>query len=731
MRNILLSVLFIILSVYTKAQSTQTILALDRNDGLPVYNLDSILLDFPTVGGFNYMQGGAIDLNLDGIQDLVLFDRTGDRISPFIYTGTVGNPAYTYNHSLVYSFPELNNFLIIKDFNCDGKADLFTYENSGFKVYKNISTVSTGLAFELYTESLLSFYNPATLAIFCIPVDVPAIEDIDNDGDVDLLVFGFLGTCTEYHRNMAMENLGRCDTLIMKLESDNWGTFTESFSTNDVVLNDSCDHPGGKNTAVRHAGSTMLAYDADGDGDKDLLLGDISYRTMTQLTNGGTNLLAHITSSQTPFPANTPYINVPVFPAAFYIDIDHDGLRDLMVSPNNEGGSENHQCIWYYKNIGTSDIPQFSFIKRTLFLDQSLDFGEGCMPVFFDYNNDGLSDIVIGNYGYFQPNGTYKSKLALLKNISVDENPRFQLINEDYAGLGLLNETSTNYHPTFGDIDGDGDQDMLTGNSLGQLFYFINTAAPGNEANFVFNSSNFQNIDIGTFSAPQLVDVDVDGLLDLLIGSREGRIHYYRNTGTPTSMNLELVTTSFGNILTAIDGDPNGFSTPTLFRKSGVSYIICGSVSGLFQLYSGIDGNLDGDFILEDSVFLGNRDGERTSISLKDLNGDGYPEAVTGNYAGGINFYSGIFPSKLSSDNKTNSTFLIFPNPGKTISIRTTGESIQLIDVIDIQGKLVHTQAGSHLPTITLSNSNFSPGMYFVRVQGKSKTEVFKWICQP
>jgi hypothetical protein len=730
MRFIPICFLAILISGLLPAQTNQTIIALTRNDAVPVFNQDSVLLNFPFTGGFNYIQGGEIDLDMDGVNDLILFDRSGDRLVPLLYTGTPGNPQYTFDHSLLYAFPEVQHFLVVKDFNCDGKADLFTYENSGFKVYKNISSVSTGLRFELYTNSLQSFFNPATLPVYCIPVDIPVVEDMDSDGDQDMLVFGILGTCVEYHRNMAKEQLNRCDTLMLKLESDNWGLFTESFSTNDVVLNDSCDHNSGKYSPMRHAGSTMLAYDADGDGDKDLLLGDIAYRTMTQLINGGTSTLAQITSSQTPFPSGTTFVNLPIFPAGFYIDIDHDGKRDLMVSPNNEGGSENHQVIWYYHNNGTDNFPVFSFISKTLFVDETLDFGEGAMPVFFDYNGDGKTDIIVGNYGYFQPAGTYKSQLALLKNISTTDEPAFQLVDNDYANVSALAGNTLNYHPTFGDIDGDSDQDMLLGTSDGRMFHFINEAAAGTAANFVFSSPNFQNIDIGTFAAPQLFDVDVDGLIDLLIGNREGRILYYRNTGTPTAMNLVLITDTLGGILTTSNGDPSGFSTPTMFRKSGITYIICGSQSGIFRLYSGIDGNLDGSFVLEDSLLLGNREGERSSLSLKDLNGDGFADAITGNYAGGLNYYNGIFPSNSEAQDVSTSPFLVFPNPGKMLNVRSTAESMEQVDVFDIQGRLIHSEKGNAVPTLMIDATSWANGLYIIRVTGKQHTASFRWMRQ-
>jgi hypothetical protein len=715
-------------SFYTNAQVNQTIIALNRNDTISCFTSDSVRMKFPLSGGFNYVQAGKIDLNGDNVLDILLFDRSGDRLTPLIYTGTPGNPEYAFDNSLVYSFPKTKHFLVVKDFNCDGKSDLFTYENSGFKVYKNISTVSSGLQFELYTESLQSYFNPATLPIYCIPVDIPVIEDMDNDGDIDLMVFGILGTCVEYHKNTAMEELGRCDTLMLKLESNNWGLFTENFSTNDVVLNDSCDYSSGKYSANRHAGSSMLAFDSDGDGDKDLLLGDIAYRTMVKLTNGGTSTNALITSSLSPFPENTTFVNLPIFPAAFYIDIDQDGKRDLLVSPNNEGGSENNQCIWYYHNDGLDNSPVFTFQKKTLFVEESYDFGEGAIPVFFDYNGDGKTDIVVGNYGYFQPAGTYKSQLALLENISTNESPKYKLVTNDFAGLSALSGNSLNYHPSFGDLDGDGDQDMLVGTSDGRIFHYTNNAALGNNANFVFTNPYFQNIDVGTFASPQLVDVDLDGLLDLLIGSREGKINYYRNTGTPNSMSLELITNALGGISTTIIGDPSGFSTPSLFRKNGITYIICGSQSGIFKLYGNVDGNLDGNFALEDSLLLGDRNGERTSISLKDLDGDGLLDAVTGNYAGGICYYTGIFPNNINQSKTTSDHFNIFPNPGSTLNIESANEQINSVSIIDMQGRVIMNENIGGKTYCSLSTQWIANGMYFIQIQGNRNTKTHTWI---
>ncbi len=706
----------------------QTILALQRNDTVKV-TIGADSLDFPWTGGFNFCQFGNIDLNLDGQKDVVVFDRSGDRIIPLVFTGTTEIPKYKHVFRYTAAFPLLSNFVQLIDFTCDGKEDIVTFANSGFRLYRNVSTQQDGLKFELYQESLLSLFNNADLLpIFTIPIDIPSASDVDNDGDVDFLVFGLLGSCLEYHRNMAQENFGRCDTVVLRQETDNWGKFTESFSSNSVTFNDSCDRAVTGKYAERHVGSTVMVFDSDGDNDKDLLLGDISYATLTKLINGGSETQALVTEQQSNYPTNTNFVNLPIFPGAFYVDINQDGKRDLVVSPNSKSGSENFTCIWYYKNVGEDNLPIFNFEKTQLFVEETLDFGEGAIPVYFDYNNDGKKDIVVGNYGYFQPNGSYTPKLALLKNIGTNENPTFDLITRDYANLAALAGNSTNYHPTFGDLDGDGDLDMLVGTSDGRIFRLDNTAASGQIANFIFVDANFQGIDIGTFATPYLGDVDNDGKIDLLVGKKDGTVSFYRNTSSNLQIELTEISSNFGNINTALPGEPNGYSTPTLFRKNGITYIMSGSTHGPIYIYSAVDGNLSGNFTLEDSLFLGTSIGERSSITLSQMTDDSFPEAITGNYAGGINYFNGVLATFLPKIDNNFGDFILYPNPGhEFFTIKSATQKILQIIVTDVFGKTVLTRTINDFET-TCFMENQSKGMYWIAIITSKSTYHIPWL---
>ncbi|MEE2931131.1 MAG: VCBS repeat-containing protein, partial [Bacteroidota bacterium] len=86
-------------------------------------------------GGINNAQFSEIDLNLDGEKDLVIFDRTGNKLTPFIYN----NGEYIFAPIYRNFFPKLHDWVILADYNCDGKNDIYTYSTGGFAIYKNTS----------------------------------------------------------------------------------------------------------------------------------------------------------------------------------------------------------------------------------------------------------------------------------------------------------------------------------------------------------------------------------------------------------------------------------------------------------------------------------------------------------------------------------------------------------------------------------------------------------------
>lgn len=264
-----------------------------------------------------------------------------------------------------------------------------------------------------------------------------------------------------------------------------------------------------------------------------------------------------------------------------------------------------------------------------------IELGEGAYPVLFDADADGKKDLIVGNLGYYMGN-TNKSRLAFYKNIGTSSSPSFSLITRDYQSLSTYNIYSM--APTFGDLDNDGDKDLIIGDNNGQLHYFENIATTGSPAQFANHVASYQGIDVGNFAYPQLFDINKNGTLDLVIGSLNGKISYYSNTGTVFSPNFVLQTPFLGSIDVRQYGWTTGYSMPFVFTESGVTKMIVGSEIGNIYLYNNIDGNLTGTFNRVDTTLFHINEGTRCAPYYEDITNDGKRDLFLGNYAGGLAF---------------------------------------------------------------------------------------------
>ena len=675
-------------------------------------------------GGINSGQFSEIDLNLDGTMDLVVFDKSGNKISPFIND----NGNYIYAPKYRGAFPKAHDWMLLADYNCDGKNDIYTYSSGGMAIYENTST--TNLSFSLITSLVLSNYGSNNLNIYISPVDIPAIADIDYDGDLDILTFSILGGFVEYHKNMAMELTGNCDTVAFEFSESCWGLFYEGL--NSYILNcPNCQcpqitNPNTANLKQKHAGSTLLAIDIDNDNDMDLVLGDVSYNNLNLLINGGDNQNALMVSVDSVFPQNnssTIATNMHVYPATYYLDVTNDGVKDLIVTTNSQNNSENFESCWLYENAGQTNIPDFNFAQTNFLQSDMIDLGKSAFPTFYDYNNDSLLDLVVGNYGYHVAYNDPISSLSFFENTGTKDIPKYDLIDRDWQGISNvnlntnLNIPALNISPTFGDLDGDGDKDMLLGDADGELHYFTNQAG-----NFNITAPNYFNIDVGYFSQPQLVDVDRDGLLDIIIGEQDGSINYCPNSGTITNAAFDTIIKNWGGI----DVDTNyisaGYSSPKLIDSNGVYQLFVGSYTGTIYQFTNIDGNLSGQFSPVYSTAANLWDGGKCAFAFADINNDNQPEMILGNISGGIAYFSSdtllndttTIPTNTQNNKQANLS--IYPNPASS-KITVESSEIGIIKIKNLLGKTIYKSRKSSYLT-EINTSQFANGIYILQLNG-------------
>ena len=698
-----------------------------RDQSIPVSKLGKNL-SMAWAGGLNNPQISNIDLNADGIKDVFVFDRSNSKIYTCI---NQGNSSFTYHPEYADSFPVLHDWVLLVDYNGDGKEDVFTSAewnaDIGISVYRNDSKGNQ----MHFTQVHAPILNIPGENIYISQWDIPGIADIDHDGDIDILNFDFGGAAMYMYKNNSVETYGVPDSLVYVRYDACWGKFMEDFGDCSVTLNISCKgnsshHP--DSVQDMHAGSTILSFEGNGDRATELLIGDVICPYMYKLTNIGDSLNAIFTGYDKAFPPIDP-INVTRFPAGFSADMDNDGIKDLLVAPNALNVSNNISSLHYYRNAGTNSLPAFYKMEEDFLQNEMVDVGEFSYPVFFDENGDGLLDLIISNFKYFVSPGIFSSRMALYRNTGTKDKPAYTFITDNWGNIEKVLNVGALF-PAFGDLDGDGDSDMLVGDVNGNVHYFENTAGAGKTAVFVLKFFKYLNIDIGQNASPQIVDVNADGLPDLLMGEKDGNINYFQNIGTSFVPDFKLMNTKFGNINVKENDLNDGLSIPFLcnYNASCHSILFVGSGSGKVFAYTGIDKDLSASFS-EDTIFSNHRaEGTASSVCLADINHDGFQDMIVGNRGGGISFYRNTQATwNCASDTVLKALpyrVMALPNPAKdqyTIQIEGTNLDDHIrIYFYDAIGKCISAKtlaAGFPKTTIETETNEWPAGVYLYQIK--------------
>ena len=701
-------------------------------------------------GGLNYPQFSDLDFDFDGDLDLFIFDRSHDNVRVFLQETINGTQKYRQIYDVRSSFPDDVRYrAAMVDYDADGRKDLFCYGIGGLKVYRNVGDAINGLQWELFQDLVYSQYPNNYSNLNISSSDIPAIIDVDGDGDIDVLTFSQSGKHVEYHQNQSMDVYGIPDSLEFVLMNECWGLFSEDANTNLIVLNDptspcvggSISNPEvviDENRSSRHSGSTLLALDMDNSGVLDLIIGDVSFTNLNLLINGGSavNTNSAMISLEQNFPANTTPVDMQLFPASYYVDVDFDGKKDLLVAPNAKNVSFNERSIYYYKNLGANNNPNFIYMENNFLQNQMIKHGTGSIPVLFDYNEDGLKDLLIGNFYRYKPILDKESVIAYYQNTGTASAPVFTFVDDD-----LFNLAQENYGlravPTFGDVDNDGDEDMYLGLENGTLVYYENQST-GSGSVFpsgILNVTDAQGtvISVSGYAFPQLFDLNGDDLLDLAIGKRSGEIAYYENVGSASTPSFQLVNATLANI-DIETSNPDGYAAPHFFKDDGQIQLFVGSVDGQLSYYTAIENKLNpGDtFDLVSPNFIGLNVEGYSSFWVEDLDQDTRLNMFVGQDLGGLYHYE-VDPSSNIGLLETEIAPLvaIYPNPGSDhLTIATPLFKSTNYSVHDVQGKIVLSGTLESTQT-TLDIRGLEQGFYLVHIQfanGQTTSKkVLKW----
>lgn len=423
-------------------------------------------------GGYTVVT--SADLDNDGDLD-ILVNQYGSGASMKYYenTGSASTPSFAAPVSTPFGLPGTlyTGSMQFADMDGDNDYDLMSTNGSGVRYFQNIGTASSP-AFAPESTNPFGLTNQPWNFRF---------EDMDNDGDLDMLGSGS-GSQFLYAENTGTAYAPSFGPLM-----------TTPFSLRTIF----------------QGVSGMDVLDIDGDNDFDVIYNHSETGDWHFFENTGSASVPSFTDGHT----NLFSLNIfsgSIVPS--FGDLDGDGDLDIL--------SEDNGNMMYYQNTGTVNAPNFAGPVNNPF---GLLGYSGYYPVLVDMDGDGDLDIMANygiNFNYMENTGTANSPAFAAPQLASFSIP----------------DTYGDIKADFADLDNDGDIDILAEIGIyGDVYYYENigtSTAPNFGTTVVTNPFS-----LGNYTArkkPTIGDLDNDGDLDILFGQRSlvPGFTYYENVGT-------------------------------------------------------------------------------------------------------------------------------------------------------------------------------------------------------
>ena len=706
-----------------------------RFDYLPV-SKNGIQMRYPWTGGLNSVQFGKADVNRDGKKDLIVYDKSNKKYCVFLALAD-NSTDYKFEYKYAVHFPPVSGWMIMKDYNCDGIEDIFTYNGiANLMVYKGYYIGDT-LNYKLQQDGFFYQGTSGIINVYCSDVIKPAVADVNGNGDLDIISFNVFGNRLIYYENQQKELSLPCDSLFFNKSDNCWGNVEDTFSAS-YSLRDTCNFKFNRlngTEQILHTGSSIDVTDVDGNDAVDALIGSIGLNNLTMLYNDGTKNYGSILREDATYPNQDTPFNTNSFGVPVFIDVNNDNKTDLLVSTFDEGAA-NVNNIWYYKNSRIQFL-KLKLQQKDFLSDNMIDAGENSYPCFIDIDGDGLKDILTGSGGFRDNNATVY-KLQYYKNTGTTTQPKYNLEEEDFLGVSTFNIKDP--VPASGDIDNDNDTDLVVGIADGRIIYWENTSGSGNAPNLIYRGilkdTSLNNISIGTGAAPYLIDINRDGKTDLLIGERNGNLNFYKGNEL-NSIKFSFVTDSLGKVKIKTNNIAIGYTHPCVadIDNDGKYDLVLGTNTSGLQFYDNIEDNLNGIFTFSSPV-VSDYLGSRTTSAIADITGDGKLELLAGNIDGGFILFSQdpppFMPTSVRNNLADKLDFDIYPNPAnQQLYIEWEGvkNSIRL-QLFNLVGHEILTEKYFLKNAVNLNTNEIANGMYLLKISDGEKEGVQKVIIQ-
>lgn len=549
-------------------------------------------IPLPFWGGVNSPKPSLIDFDRDGLVDLLFGDPSG-KLSYFRNTGTAQQPVWTLVTERLGGI-DIGTWHIIADIDADQDLDILCDSRTAKVAFWRNTTTGDRISFVQE--------DTAYFGLLTGQFNTPALADIDADGDLDFF-FGAPSGLLELYRNVGTPSIPQ-----FQFETDAY----------DSVL----AFPRGTMAAsVNHGFSSLRFVDMDADFDLDLFYGDFFNPNLYYFANLGDSALSDLTyQTENYLPQSTQGFNHPAL-----ADLDTDGDMDMILGV---AGSADLNCLRYYENIGGTVVAAWDLVDSSVI--RSIDVGSGAVPTFGDLDNDGDIDLLIGGVS---------GRLTYYQNIGTAQSPSFQHVTDSFANISTLLYSA----PSLVDWDGDSDLDLLVGTNAGRVEYWRNEGTPSSYS-FVRIETQLGGIKVDQLAIPVPVDMNGDGLLDLVVGewdfNNRANVLLYRNSGTLGSPTLALQTASLitrdttraFTVPSILDWDNDG-RPDLLLGSDGLGVSLYRNTATIGQFPDSLT------MITQTAEIPGADDGLRAVIREADIDGDGDDDLFVGELDGGLNFY--------------------------------------------------------------------------------------------
>ena len=386
-------------------------------------------------------------------------------------TPTNGRPPGTSLHGA--------NTMALEDIDRDGDLDLFwgDFFEPGLLLIENRGSCqspslrSRPVPFPLNDPARTSGYN------------APTFGDLDDDGDIDLLL-GVLGG--------AFNPQSTTIANFLHFEQVDQGRFTHR--TAQYL------------TSIDVGSESFPAFaDLDGDGDLDLLLGnkiephDPASGRLYRFENIGSAVEPAL-QLRGAMEISGAYHYAPAIG-----DLDDDDDLDILM-----GTWDDELALLI--NEGTATAPRFVVSDPAIV---KITRGRNSTPTLGDIDDDGDLDLFIGESS---------GQLNFYRNDGGPREPRFVLVSDKFDDIDLGRRSV----PTLVDLDRDGDLDLVIGSEASHIALYRNTGTPSSPK---FVSDESFNLLVQPLPTPTFADIDGDDDDDLFVGSTGGGLIFFENPG--------------------------------------------------------------------------------------------------------------------------------------------------------------------------------------------------------